>query len=266
MIKIRFLGLLLVLISLIPSLALAMHWEPYHGGIPQNAFRSGYDTNQKTLYLCRAKIHGSLQPGKTWRAYGKCNIPYAGKEVIARRFSLLRWDNSHPSAHWARQLGKKPLAIGHERGGKRLYLCRANYRGSQQPGKTWRGYGHCNISYAGREIVRDQYQVLTRSKVYVPHHNRSDNKRECVTGAFGNKACGYHCVKRFNKVACASTPKQQCVISDFGKIACGFNCVHTATMAVCAQSKHATCVVSPFGKARCGRNCRLDGFNHISCG
>ncbi len=53
--------------------------------------------------------------------------------------------------------------IGHESNGRPLFLCRVDYRGSQQPGKTWYGYNKCNFGYAGREIDSPNYQVYLQS-------------------------------------------------------------------------------------------------------
>ncbi|MDF1654051.1 MAG: DUF3421 domain-containing protein [Coxiellaceae bacterium] len=53
--------------------------------------------------------------------------------------------------------------IGHEADGRALYLCRANYKGSQQPGKTWHGYDKCNIPFGGREIETTDYSVYLQS-------------------------------------------------------------------------------------------------------
>lgn len=129
----RLFGFFLTWLSLLPSLTYAMHWETYHGKIPGNAFQVGFDTNNKRLYLCRAKVHGSVQPGKTWRGYGKCNVPYGGREIIANRFSLLRKERGSHPLYWGSQAGKKPWVIGRDSDGKRLFLCQANYLGSKQP-------------------------------------------------------------------------------------------------------------------------------------
>jgi len=48
-----------------------------------------------------------------------------------------------------------------------LYLCQSNFKGSIQPGKTWAGYNHCNISYAGQEIITDYYHVLSSGNTIV---------------------------------------------------------------------------------------------------
>lgn len=63
------------------------------------------------------------------------------------------WINSPRQIHSAFQ-------VGQERDGRALYLCHGVYQGSIQPGKTWRGYRHCNIAFAGKEKVLDAYAVF----------------------------------------------------------------------------------------------------------
>ncbi|KTD52827.1 DUF3421 domain-containing protein [Legionella quateirensis] len=127
-----------------------------------NALRTGTDTNGAILYLCQAKLFGSIQPGKTWAGYGRCNVPYGGKEYVVDQFTIpnqrsfgqFNWERDHRSA----------LQIGKDTNGNPLFVCQANFNGSIQPGKTWPGYNHCNISYAGREVITDYFRVLSRQQ------------------------------------------------------------------------------------------------------
>ncbi|CAM2833971.1 DUF3421 domain-containing protein [Legionella worsleiensis] len=124
------------------------------------ALRTGTDTNGTVLYLCIAKLFDSIQPGKTWAGYNRCNVPYGGKEYIVEQFSIPE-QHSFGSFSWERhQLNAIP--IGRDTDDKPLYVCHTVFNGSIQPGKTWPGYNHCNISYAGREIITDFFRVLSR--------------------------------------------------------------------------------------------------------
>lgn len=60
------------------------YWIRYKFQIPDNAYQVGYEANGRPLYLCKAPFDGGIHPGKTWRGYDGCNIPYGGKEVIIR--------------------------------------------------------------------------------------------------------------------------------------------------------------------------------------
>ncbi|MCL5272286.1 MAG: DUF3421 domain-containing protein, partial [Gammaproteobacteria bacterium] len=72
--------------------------------------------------------------------------------------------------NWKRDV-RGALQIGRDRNGNPLFVCQANFHGSIQPGKTWPGYNHCNISYAGREIITDNYRVLsTHQELIVSSH------------------------------------------------------------------------------------------------
>ena len=58
-----------------------------------------------------------------------------------------------------------------------FYVCRANYRGGMHPGKYFRG--NCNISWGGREVVLQNFEMLISPKTLhwvstnagaIPHH------------------------------------------------------------------------------------------------
>lgn len=249
-----------------PMWVFASHWQASPGYIPPHAFQVGHESNGKPLYLCRVRIFGSLQAGKTWRGYDRCNVPYGGKEYIKANYSLFLWRGQ--KGHWQVFSGHMPrraLEVGRDSDGKRLYLCQAPFNGGMQPGKTWRGYGKCNISFAGHEVIRSRFKVfVTGSKKGNPP-KPSNAQRQCIKNAFGDVACGYHCVKSMNKIACASSPKEYCLSNRFGDVACGFNCISGPTKVRCAKRKRDVCVKNAFGEIRCGRYCRVDGFNTIRC-
>lgn len=56
-------------------------------------------------------------------------------------------------------------------------------------------------------------------------HETKEIPKQCITGAFGEQACGYNCVKDKMEVPhCADSPKKQCITGAFGETACGYNC------------------------------------------
>ncbi|KTC87096.1 DUF3421 domain-containing protein [Legionella brunensis] len=251
-----------------------------HGSYPlANAFRTGSDTDGKPLYLCLARLFNSTQPGKTWPGYGHCNVPYGGKEYVVDQFEVPS-QSMFRKNYWS-PYGGAAVTIGRDTNGNPLFLCQVDFKGSKQPGKTWPGYNHCNISYGGQEIITDSYRILAtygRNRQYHGHqqanvqsHNpqhhghSSQANQQCLQGPFGNTACGYNCVKSINNVACAPAPDQQCVSDNFGHIACGYGCVKTPLKVACANHRGENCVINSFNEIACGRNCRIDGFNHIQC-
>lgn len=132
-----------------------------------NALRTGTDTNGNILFLCQAKLFNSIQPGKTWAGYGRCNVPYGGKEYVVDQFTI---PNQREFGHynWERTI-RGAMQIGRDTNGNPLFVCQSNFRGSIQPGKTWPGYKHCNISYAGREIITDNYRILSAEQEIIVH-------------------------------------------------------------------------------------------------
>nr|HAT8715086.1 DUF3421 domain-containing protein [Legionella jordanis] len=242
----------------------------------RGALQTGTDTNGRPLFLCMGRLFNSNQPGKTWPGYGRCNVPYGGKEYVVDQFEVPDKRMFGP-VYWSNR-GGLALTVGRDTNGNPLFVCQAYFRGSQQPGKTWPGYNHCNISYAGQEIITDNYRILAkadaqrnyqgpRAELNNPniHGHASQQTQQCLEGPFGDLACGFNCVRSVNAVACAASPDQQCVSDNFGHIACGYGCVKTPTRVACASRPNENCIVNGFNEIRCGRQCRLEGLNQIRC-
>ncbi|STX50244.1 Protein of uncharacterised function (DUF3421) [Legionella busanensis] len=149
-----------------------VHGHPDSPSLEQ-AIRVGTDTDGKALYLCIANLFNSVQPGKTWVGYGRCNIAYGGKEYIVNDFKVPP-RNLFNNTSWQKDT-RSPVRIGRDTNGKPLFLCQALYRGSKQPGKTWPGYNRCNISYAGQEVVLNIFQVLGNGRVNQHAHAHNPN-------------------------------------------------------------------------------------------
>lgn len=132
------------------------------------ALRVGVDTNGKPLFLCVARIFNSMQPGKTWPGYGKCNVAYGGREYIVNNFEIPTSD-AFRNAFWQDNT-YGAIRVGRDTNGTPLFLCQTLFKGSKQPGKTWPNYGHCNISYAGQEIITDHYRVLAHDLGNTNYH------------------------------------------------------------------------------------------------
>ncbi len=72
--------------------ALHGHWRHGNYNIPSNALRGGTDTNGKPLFVCKTRFHNSVQPGKTWPGYHKCNFSYAGREILHSHYKIFVTD------------------------------------------------------------------------------------------------------------------------------------------------------------------------------
>ncbi len=151
--------------------------NPYHPSTLTTALRIGNKANGTSYFLCRAMLFNGIHSGKTWVDYNRCIIPYNGKEYVVGEFTI---PNQLEFGHftWTRYtkqnsntlstkpflnavaFGGKPIIIGRDVQGKALYLCQSFFRGGVEPGKTWEGYNHCNITFAGHEIISDDYRIL----------------------------------------------------------------------------------------------------------
>ena len=142
-----------------------IHHHQYSSALT-NGLRIGTETNGTILYLCRGKLFNSIQPGKTWAGYNRCNVPYGGKEYVLDQFTI---PSQREFGHFTWEVNTRgAIKIGRDTNGNPLFLCQSNFHGGIQPGKTWPGYHHCNISFAGREIITDHYRTLTnRSEIIV---------------------------------------------------------------------------------------------------
>lgn len=149
-----------------------MHHHQYpNPSLLTNGLRIGRDTNGAILYLCRVKLFNSIQPGKTWAGYNRCNVPYGGKEYVMDHFTI---PNQREFGHfnWGQNV-RGAVRVGTDTNGNPLFLCQSNFHGGIQPGKTWPGYNHCNITFAGREIITDDYRILTNRSEIIVHYQSS---------------------------------------------------------------------------------------------
>ncbi|XP_075992631.1 uncharacterized protein LOC142987600 [Anticarsia gemmatalis] len=65
-------------------------WVPCRGKtIPGNAFPGGVEKNGVKLYICRARIQGSLTVGKMHSERGTCYLCYGGAEHSFTEYELL---------------------------------------------------------------------------------------------------------------------------------------------------------------------------------
>jgi len=65
-------------------------WQPdSDGSVPTGALPVGTARNKETLYMARVEYNNSLTPGKVHPSHGVCYIPFGGKELAFRQYSVL---------------------------------------------------------------------------------------------------------------------------------------------------------------------------------
>lgn len=135
-----------------------------NGWVPQGALQVGRESDGSPLYAARAYTQGSLQIGKVRPGFGGALIPFGGSEVKVRDYEVL---TGQPFALlWSPARGDavpaNAMQAGKEADGTPLYVAKAHYNGSVQPGKVRRGFGGALVPYGGQEVRVEEYKVLTR--------------------------------------------------------------------------------------------------------
>lgn len=129
-----------------------VRWVQYNenAGIPSHAVKGGSEDGIP-LYVCTAKFQDTWQPGKV--VEGKCNISYAGKEIVMERYFVLIGDG-----FWDKRGTANAFRVSGE-GGQGLYLCRAHYQGhGLHTGKVVEG--RCDFGYGGRQLASDDFDYF----------------------------------------------------------------------------------------------------------
>ena len=134
------------------------HWEWTSGGqLAGNPYAAGFDTDGAELYVCRAKYGGGLQPGKLKQGAG-CYIGYGGNEILLNSYAVLQDDL--PMLNYKTNPIDRRVITGGEEPLRALPLCVANYNGSLQPGKWIGDDGMCHFSYAGAEVLTNDFSFV----------------------------------------------------------------------------------------------------------
>ena len=158
--------------------------KPFHG---KKAIKVGTDTNGQALFVCKGAYRNSIQPGKTWAGYNKCNIAYAGHEVLLNNYQILVQLNNiqplKPSVHPTK---------------RRNYRCIKNF----------------SNEICGYNCLQSGTSAACAQKP----------GQHCMADNFNNIACGYHCIASPFKVICSQRKKDNCVKNTFNELRCGRNC------------------------------------------
>ncbi len=129
-----------------------------NGDVPSGSLISGHEANGEKLYVCRANYNGGVHPGKVRKAFGACNIGWGGKEVAVKQYeTYVIWQQATNG-----EVPSSAIVGGHESDGTKLYICRANYKGGVHSGKVRSAFNACNLSWGGKEVKVNPYEVLIK--------------------------------------------------------------------------------------------------------
>lgn len=129
-----------------------------NGNIPSGTLVSGHEANGEKLYECRANYKGGVHPGKVRKAFGACNIGWGGKEIAVKSYeTYVVWKKASNGA-----VPSSAIIGGHESDGTKIYICRGNYKGGVHSGKVRSAFGACNLSWGGKEVKVNAYEVLVK--------------------------------------------------------------------------------------------------------
>ena len=127
-----------------------------HGDVPSGSLVSGQEANGEKLYACRANYNGGVHPGKVRSAFGACNIGLGGKEISITQYeTYVIWQKASDG-----EVPSSAIVVGSESNGEKLYLCRGDYDGGVHSGKIRSAFGACNLSWGGKEVKVNPYEVL----------------------------------------------------------------------------------------------------------
>ncbi|CAH2085541.1 unnamed protein product [Euphydryas editha] len=150
-----------------------IHWVPSDPSSARNlkemalvVGREAWDGSP--LWAIRSHHSGHLIPGKLAIKHKAAYVPYYGKEVPVHNFEVL-CAPSH-AVHWLPasngDIPTSAIIAGNTDTGEPLFLGRTRHKGSVTPGKVQGSSGGIFISFAGKEISYQQYEVLCRMDGY----------------------------------------------------------------------------------------------------
>jgi hypothetical protein len=127
----------------------------------------GHEADGTPLWVARSPgrsdpaFIGSIQLGKVRPGLGAALIPFGGREVAVADYEVLM----QPGVWVAASAGERAIpdgaiVCGREANGDPLFVARARLNGSVHPGKVRFELGAALISFGGREIAVQDYEVL----------------------------------------------------------------------------------------------------------
>lgn len=158
--------ILLTFMLLSPAAALAGWVSACDGQVPAGAEPQGYEASGESLWIARARLttrgqYSGVHPGKMRPGFHAANIPWGGREIIAKCYDV--WVGP---GYWVPASGGNvpncAMAGGEESNGEPLYIARGMIKGGLHIGKVRPGFNGANISYGGKELTVRNYEVLCR--------------------------------------------------------------------------------------------------------
>lgn len=151
--------LTLFLFSLILTpLSYAQWVDAKDGIIPLNSFVSGAEADGEVLYLCRAKYKRGMHIGKIREGFIGCIIGWGGHEVAVKTYQTqVQWLSAKNGV-----VPENAMPAGFESNGEKLFACRAKYKDGVHTGKVRNALKACSLSYGGREVQVNPYEVLVK--------------------------------------------------------------------------------------------------------
>ncbi|TPX46078.1 hypothetical protein SeMB42_g01081 [Synchytrium endobioticum] len=164
-------------------------WVPTSGNnIPGNAFPGGKDADGQVLYVARAFINGSVQPGKAGREMNPpgAHIPWDGREHTSPDFDVMilpsdveryyRWIPATEGVTSLMSMKKEgrvlPVVAGYEPDGRELYVAQCFHDDSQgrslHPGKFGAHTPAGLYAYGGKEKHSNSFNVLVFDTTMLP--------------------------------------------------------------------------------------------------
>lgn len=135
------------------------------GELPPNAVEGGFDGSEP-LYIGRAKHEDDLVPGKLHCTHGVCYIPWGGEEHSHADYEVL-CGGGNGGGHWVSvedgTIPPNAVPGGLTADGETLFVGRATHEGTLTVGKVQPSHQCCYISYGGREIAYNGYEILVSS-------------------------------------------------------------------------------------------------------
>ncbi len=122
---------------------------------------------------------------------------------------------------------------------------------------------YASICDSNNDAINTAYREGYQSVNSNNQNNGISSGPQCINN-FGDKICGYNCVKSINNVRCASTSDQQCLADNFGNIACGYGCIKSINEVKCAPNPNQNCVTDTAGNIICGKNC-VEKYGRVKC-
>ncbi|XP_037524814.2 uncharacterized protein LOC119401879 [Rhipicephalus sanguineus] len=139
-------------------------WVAWDGDIvPKNAVPGGQD-KYGVIYICRAKHHGDVIPGKLVSWHKRCYIAYDGAEHGYEEFEVFLNEETPAAVEWVPVFNcSLPSGIvqgGITYGGIPLYIGRTNHSGRLNIGKVVSSDGCLYIPYYSKEHRYTEYEAL----------------------------------------------------------------------------------------------------------